>query len=57
MSGLPLCATVRTLARVVRGELRALLARDLIEQGVAERLARAALAAGLLWLAIWWALS
>jgi hypothetical protein len=31
--------------------------RSLLEQSVAERLAWAVIAAGLLWLAIWWALS
>ena len=57
MSGLPLGSPVRKLAQTVLGQFRAALARDLIEQGVAERLARAALAVGLLWVAIWWALS
>jgi hypothetical protein len=33
------------------------LDRDLLEQSVAERLARAAIPAFLLWLAIYWALS
>jgi hypothetical protein len=33
------------------------LHRGLLEQSVAERLAKAAIAAVLLWLAIWWALS
>jgi hypothetical protein len=37
--------------------LRSLLDRDLLEQSVAERLVKAAIAAGFLWLAIWWALS
>jgi hypothetical protein len=37
--------------------VRAFLQRGLLEQSVAERLARAAIAAGFLWLAIWWALS
>jgi hypothetical protein len=36
---------------------RGFLQHDLLEQSVAERLAWAAIAAGLLWLAIWWALS
>jgi hypothetical protein len=36
---------------------RGFFKRGLIEQSVAERLARAALASGVLWLAIWWALS
>jgi hypothetical protein len=37
--------------------LRGFLQRGLLEQSVAERLVKAAIAAGLLWLAIWWALS
>jgi hypothetical protein len=36
---------------------RGVLDRDLLEQSVAERLALAVIAAGCLWLAIWWALS
>ena len=48
---------MRSFARGVLGQFRAAFARDLIEQGVVERLARAALAVGLLWVAIWWALS
>jgi hypothetical protein len=36
---------------------RAVFDRDLLEQSVAERLARAAIPAFLLWLAIYWALS
>jgi hypothetical protein len=43
--------------RPVIGRLRGVLERDLIEQSAAERLVRAVFAAGLLWLAIWWALS
>ena len=57
MSRLPFRPPVSALARAVLGRLGAAFDRDLIEQGVAERLARASLAAGLLWLAIWWALS
>jgi len=37
--------------------LRVSLQRDLLEQSVAERLAKAAIVVALLWLAIWWALS
>jgi hypothetical protein len=37
--------------------LQRFLDRDLLEQSVAERLAKAAIAACFLWLAIWWALS
>lgn len=57
MSGLPLRTTVSVLSRGVLGRVRVVLDRDLLEQGVAERLVRAALVAGLLWLAIWWALA
>jgi hypothetical protein len=39
------------------GRCRAVLDRDLIEQSIAERLARAAIACALLWLAIYWACS
>lgn len=44
-------------ARPIFGRLRGVLERDLLEQSAAERLVKALLAAGLLWLAIWWALS
>ena len=37
--------------------VRGILDRDLLEQSVAERLVMAIIAAGCLWLAIWWALS
>jgi hypothetical protein len=37
--------------------LRGVFRRGLLEQSVAERLAWAAIASILLWLAIWWALS
>lgn len=57
MSGLPLRTTVSVLSRGVLGRVRVVLDRDLLEQGVAERLVRAALVAGLLWLAILWALA
>jgi hypothetical protein len=43
--------------RTVIGRLRGVVERDLIAQSAAERLVKALLAAGLLWLAIWWALS
>jgi len=43
----------RTSFRPFRGFLQ----RGLLEQSIAERLVWAAIAAGLLWLAIWWALS
>jgi hypothetical protein len=44
-------------ARPVIRRLRGALERDIIEQSAAERLVKALFAAGLLWLAIWWALS
>jgi hypothetical protein len=37
--------------------LRSFLDRDLLEQSVVERLIKAVIVAGFLWLAIWWALS
>jgi hypothetical protein len=48
---------VSVTARPVVGRLRGVLERDLIAQSAAERLVKALFAAGLLWLAIWWALS
>jgi hypothetical protein len=48
---------VSVIARPILSRLRVVLERDLIEQSVVERLAKAAFAAGLLWLAIWWAWS
>jgi hypothetical protein len=45
------------IARPGFRSLRISLQRGLLEQSIAERLAWAAIAAGLLWLAIWWALS
>ena len=53
MSGLPFHTKVRALSRVVLGRVRVVLDRDLLEQGVADRLVRSAPFAGLLWLAIW----
>ena len=44
-------------ARSIVGRLGGVFERGLIEQSAAERLVRAVFAAGLLWLAIWWALS
>jgi hypothetical protein len=43
--------------RQVLSRLRRVFDRDLLEQSAAERLARAVLAVGLLWCAIYWALS
>jgi hypothetical protein len=48
---------VSVTPRPVIGRLRGALERDLIAQSAAERLLRALFASGLLWLAIWWALS
>jgi hypothetical protein len=55
--GLPLGTAVSAPERIVLGPVRNFLERDLLEQSVTERLARAAFAAALLWLAIYWALS
>jgi hypothetical protein len=55
--GLPLGTALNAPEPVVLGRLRNLLERDLLEQSVTERLARVAVAAALLWLAIYWALS
>jgi len=48
---------VIAIAQVMVGHVREFLFRDLIEQSAIERLARAAFVAGLLWVAIAWALS
>ena len=45
------------IARPRLHPLRGFVRRGLLEQSVVERLAWAAIAAALLWLAIWWALS
>ena len=57
MPSLPLGTAVSVPERVVLGRVRDLLERDMLEQSVTERLARAAFATFLLWLAIYWALS
>jgi hypothetical protein len=57
VSRLPVRTTVSVIARSILLRLRGPFERDLVEQSVAERLAKAALAVGLLWLAIWWALT
>jgi hypothetical protein len=54
---LPLRPTVSVIVRPILGRFRGTFERDLIEQSAAERLAKAAGIAGLLWLAIWWAVS
>jgi hypothetical protein len=55
--GLPLGTAVSVPERIALGRVRDLLERDMLEQSVTERLARAAFATFLLWLAIYWALS
>jgi hypothetical protein len=57
VSHLPLGAAVSAPERLLLVRVRDLLERDLLEQSVTERLARAAFAAVLLWLAIYWATS
>jgi hypothetical protein len=52
-----LVAATSVIARPSLRPVRSFLQRGLLEQSVAERLGWAAIAAGLLWLAIWWALS
>jgi hypothetical protein len=54
---LPLRTPLIVNARPMPDRLRGFLKRDLIEQNATERLARAALLAGVRWLAICWALS
>lgn len=57
MPSLPLGAAMSAAGRRLLGRCRTVLDRDLIEQSIAERLARAAMASTLLWLAIYWACS
>ena len=57
MPSLPFGTAVSAPERVLVGRVRDFLKRDLLEQGVTERLARAVFAVALLWLAIYWALS
>jgi hypothetical protein len=45
------------IARPSFRPFRSFLDRDLLEQSVGERVVKAVIAAGFLWLAIWWALS
>jgi hypothetical protein len=56
MSRLPAWAAASVIARPSFQPLASFLQRGLLEQSVVERLALALIAAGLLWLAIWWAL-
>lgn len=55
MPRLPLGTAVSALERL--GPIRGWFERDLLEQSITERLARAGFVAILLWLAIYWALS
>jgi hypothetical protein len=57
MSLVPNRAAASVIVRPSFRPFRGFLQHDLLEQSVAERLAWAAIATGLLWLAIWWALS
>jgi hypothetical protein len=57
VSGLSQRSAARVTGPLSFHSLRRVLDRDLLEQSVAERLVVAAIAAGCLWLAIWWALS
>ena len=57
MSVLPQRGATNVIARPGFRPLRSFLDRDLLEQSVGERLVKAVIAAGFLWLAIWWALS
>lgn len=57
MPCLPRGTPVNAAGWVLLGRCRAVLGRDLLEQSVAERLARAAIFVVLLWLAIGWAWS
>ena len=49
----PLIPTVRGIGDC----LRLAIERDSFQQSIAERLTKAMVVAGLLWVAIWWALS
>ena len=54
--GIPSLVLMENAGRQVVAAIEAVYG-DLLEQSVAERLVKATVAAGLLWLAIWWALS
>jgi hypothetical protein len=54
---LPLGTAVSARERGLLGRVRDFWGRDLLEQSVTERLARAGFATTLLWLAIYWAMS
>lgn len=57
MPGLPRRSAVIVIAQPILARVRGVLERNLIEQSAAERVVKAGFVAGLLWLAIWWALS
>jgi hypothetical protein len=57
VSLLPQRGATGVIARPSFRPLRSFFDRDLLEQSVGERLVKAVIAAGFLWLAIWWALS
>jgi hypothetical protein len=57
VSVLPQRGATGVIARPSFRPLRRFLDRDLLEQSVVERLVKAVIVAGFLWLAIWWALS
>ena len=56
MSLLPRRGATDVITRPSFRPLRSFFDRDLLEQSVGERLVKALIAAGFLWLAIWWAL-
>jgi hypothetical protein len=57
VSVVPQRGATGVIARPGLRPLRSFFDRGLFEQSVGERLVKAAIAAGFLWLAIWWALS
>jgi hypothetical protein len=54
---LPFRSALNLKERPLLGRFQGVFERDLIEQSAGERLVKAVFAAGLLWLAIWWASS
>jgi hypothetical protein len=56
VSDLPQRGATGVIVRPSLRALRSFVDRDLLEQSIAERLAKAVIAACFLWLAIWWAL-
>ena len=57
MSVVPQRGATGVIVRPGLRPLRSFFDRRLLEQSVGERLVKAGIAAGFLWLAIWWALS